>query len=496
MSRLRSAAPTGACWPPSTSTGDARQFAPRAADQAVGAGRLPRALPALPGRPPALDSRAAAAGAAQRGHGQRAAAGPHVRPRRPARQSRRRAAPRCGRTPASCRTPSSATDSRPRTRPTQQRFRRACAARSVRTTSSLPFRTIWGSRRRQPARAAAPLIGLLPTRSAASPGCAGRRGAARRWPRAAAQFLRKPGLPGVPGRRQAVVAKFYRPGRWTDAQILEEHAFALELAAAEVPVVPPAGAAWRPRLRKGCLLGDPPTLACCTAPRTAPTALRWPMRCAGREPELEAGRPRCASSGASSAGCMPWAGGKPFQHRPPDGRACRRPARPDAAAGQRLCHRRRAPAWQTGLPSGRWSLAQAFLRAGSRWPAAPARRLPPGQRAVARRRPARTWWTWTTRCKARRCRTSGCWCPATGSRWPAARSAAGRLRTVLRLRRPSATADRAAAHTAHAAPQRLAGRALERPDLPAELPALRTQAYWSQQTAQLREQLELMAESL
>src|SRR4029434_4278536 len=36
-----------------------------------------------------------------------------------------------------------------------------------------------------------------------------------------------------------VVAKFYRPERWTDAQILEEHAFALELAAAEVPVVPP-----------------------------------------------------------------------------------------------------------------------------------------------------------------------------------------------------------------------------------------------------------------
>lgn len=36
-----------------------------------------------------------------------------------------------------------------------------------------------------------------------------------------------------------VVAKFYRPGRWSDAQILEEHTFALELAAAEVPVVAP-----------------------------------------------------------------------------------------------------------------------------------------------------------------------------------------------------------------------------------------------------------------
>ena len=37
----------------------------------------------------------------------------------------------------------------------------------------------------------------------------------------------------------AVVAKFYRPARWSDAQILEEHAFALELMAAEIPVVAP-----------------------------------------------------------------------------------------------------------------------------------------------------------------------------------------------------------------------------------------------------------------
>jgi len=35
-----------------------------------------------------------------------------------------------------------------------------------------------------------------------------------------------------------VVVKFYRPGRWTDAAILEEHAFVQELADAEVPVVP------------------------------------------------------------------------------------------------------------------------------------------------------------------------------------------------------------------------------------------------------------------
>ncbi len=37
----------------------------------------------------------------------------------------------------------------------------------------------------------------------------------------------------------AVVAKFYRPGRWSDAQIDEEHAFARELAEREIPVVAP-----------------------------------------------------------------------------------------------------------------------------------------------------------------------------------------------------------------------------------------------------------------
>jgi Ser/Thr protein kinase RdoA (MazF antagonist) len=35
-----------------------------------------------------------------------------------------------------------------------------------------------------------------------------------------------------------VVAKFYRPERWTDAAILEEHAFVQELAEREIPVVP------------------------------------------------------------------------------------------------------------------------------------------------------------------------------------------------------------------------------------------------------------------
>lgn len=36
-----------------------------------------------------------------------------------------------------------------------------------------------------------------------------------------------------------VVTKFYRPARWTDDAILEEHMFSLELAAQDIPIVPP-----------------------------------------------------------------------------------------------------------------------------------------------------------------------------------------------------------------------------------------------------------------
>ncbi|WP_434630125.1 serine/threonine protein kinase [Chromobacterium sp. CV08] len=36
-----------------------------------------------------------------------------------------------------------------------------------------------------------------------------------------------------------LVAKFYRPARWSDEAILEEHAFSLQLAEREIPAVPP-----------------------------------------------------------------------------------------------------------------------------------------------------------------------------------------------------------------------------------------------------------------
>ena len=36
-----------------------------------------------------------------------------------------------------------------------------------------------------------------------------------------------------------VIVKFYRPGRWSDGAILEEHSFTVELADREIPAVPP-----------------------------------------------------------------------------------------------------------------------------------------------------------------------------------------------------------------------------------------------------------------
>jgi Ser/Thr protein kinase RdoA (MazF antagonist) len=68
----------------------------------------------------------------------------------------------------------------------------------------------------------------------------------------------------------AVVAKFYRPGRWTDAQILEEHAFVAELAEREIPVVAPLP------------LPGGTTLAAFGGFRFAVY-----LKCGGRAPELE-----------------------------------------------------------------------------------------------------------------------------------------------------------------------------------------------------------------
>jgi len=78
-----------------------------------------------------------------------------------------------------------------------------------------------------------------------------------------------------------VVAKFYRPARWSDAQILEEHAFALELATEDVPAIAPLVlSAVDDQVR---LAGTPPTLAVFADGHRVSVSPRH----AGRGPELE-----------------------------------------------------------------------------------------------------------------------------------------------------------------------------------------------------------------
>ncbi len=104
----------------------------------------------------------------------------------------------------------------------------------------------------------------------------------------------------VDGDAKSVVLKCYRPRRWTDAQIAEEHRFAIELAEADVPVVPPLA------------LGSGPV----------PTLLQHHgLRCAvsrakgGRTPELD--QPEVLEWIGRFLGRLHTVGARqPFAHRP------------------------------------------------------------------------------------------------------------------------------------------------------------------------------------
>jgi Ser/Thr protein kinase RdoA (MazF antagonist) len=95
-----------------------------------------------------------------------------------------------------------------------------------------------------------------------------------------------------------IVAKFYRPGRWSDAQILEEHAFVLELVERELPVVAPL------------TLGEGGTLRTFEGFRFA----AYPRR-GGRAPELD--NPDTLEWMGRFIGRIHAVGAlKPFEHRP------------------------------------------------------------------------------------------------------------------------------------------------------------------------------------
>ena len=83
----------------------------------------------------------------------------------------------------------------------------------------------------------------------------------------------------------AVVAKFYRPERWTDEQIQEEHDFATELMAAEVPVIGPL------KLQSQLAAGHPPvgSLGLQSLHHFGGFSFSVSPRRGGRAPELDDG---------------------------------------------------------------------------------------------------------------------------------------------------------------------------------------------------------------
>ena len=80
-----------------------------------------------------------------------------------------------------------------------------------------------------------------------------------------------------------VIAKFYRPGRWSDEAILEEHAFALELADREIPAVPPLETAGRTlHSHRGYRFSLTPRRGGRTPELDDPEVLEWIGRIVGR----------------------------------------------------------------------------------------------------------------------------------------------------------------------------------------------------------------------
>jgi Ser/Thr protein kinase RdoA (MazF antagonist) len=85
-----------------------------------------------------------------------------------------------------------------------------------------------------------------------------------------------------------VVAKFYRPARWSNAQILEEHTFAAELASHEIPVAPALLLQLDPQARHASQVTlSGPTLGQLQTPSGSLYRFSVAPRLAGRAPELE-----------------------------------------------------------------------------------------------------------------------------------------------------------------------------------------------------------------
>ncbi len=95
-----------------------------------------------------------------------------------------------------------------------------------------------------------------------------------------------------------VVAKFYRPLRWSDEAILEEHAFSQQLADLEIPMVPPERDA-----------------DACTLHRHGPFRYALYPRRGGRAPDLES-PDHLEQLGRLLARIHNLGAYQPFEHRP------------------------------------------------------------------------------------------------------------------------------------------------------------------------------------
>jgi Ser/Thr protein kinase RdoA (MazF antagonist) len=291
---------------------------------------------------------------------------------------------------------------------------------------------------------------------------------------------------------RAVVAKFYRPGRWSDAQIVEEHRFALELAAAEVPVVPPL------LLQRDALAGsaltlqpaDAPTLALLDTPHGR---LRYTvaLRCAGREPELD--DPQTLAQMGRLIGRLHAVGARrPFEHRH------RIDARADAARARSLLldgdfvSDGERPAWAAASAAAAEAAAEAFERMG---PLVTLRLHGDCHRGNV---------LWRDGAAHIVDLDDACSGPAVQDLWMLVsgdgETMARQLETLLggyRLFMDFNEAGRALIEPLRTLRMlRHSAWLAERwsdPTFPIHFPHFGTAAYWSQQTAQLREQIEAMA---
>ena len=99
-------------------------------------------------------------------------------------------------------------------------------------------------------------------------------------------------LEDAEGAKPSVVAKFYRPARWSEAQILEEHAFTAELAEREIPVVAPlSNAATTLHEHRGFRFAVYPRRGGRTPELEDPDTLEWMGRFIGRIHAMGAVRP-------------------------------------------------------------------------------------------------------------------------------------------------------------------------------------------------------------